>query len=62
MDVVFRAINDERDAVHTLHCAREIAMHLGTEVGSEKSRTSFCRKDEVIDQVAVRLRHSIRLS
>lgn len=46
MDMVFGAIDDEREAIHTLHCAREVAMHFGTEVGREKSHRGLGGKDD----------------
>ena len=55
MDMVLRTVDDERNAIHTLHRAREVAMYFRTKVGCEKSLTTLGREDEVVDEVAVGL-------
>ena len=52
MDVIARAVDDERGSVHLANDATEIGEKIGADLGSYKSLAAFGAEDQVNNKIA----------
>ncbi len=53
VDMIRRSVNDQSDSLFAANCAAEVLMNSGTDCCGQPRLAALCRKDNMIEQIAI---------